>query len=105
MTARVFFISRSMRFNVESAKTFGEPKFVFEEMPNVFVLDKLVQQIATALELADFNENTDFVAMTGPTAALVTLFSVVIGEYGKARALIFDARSDTYRERILKVPA
>jgi hypothetical protein len=105
MTARVFFVSKDMRFDVRPAATFGEPTFLFEGAPNAFALGKLSAEILEQLDAANFNENTDFVAMTGPTVALVTLFATIIGEYGRVRALIFDARNDSYRERVLKVPA
>jgi hypothetical protein len=104
MNSRVFFIS-SNRFDVSAAEKFGEITYLFDNPPSPFALDKLISELLFELQRCDFDPNVDFIAMTGPTIQLVSLFVAVVNRYGRVRSLIFDARMDGYRERVMNMPA
>lgn len=109
MDQRVFFISRSPRFDYSSASEFGKPVFLMEDRElSPFNVDGVMDRIDERMEEEGFRIETDFVAITGPSA-LVALFMCYLGGLAmKAdtplRTLLFSAPSSKYQLRVLTLP-
>ena len=102
---RVFIVVRNSRFDVSSAKEFGSVEFIFDSDDAVspFDLPDVIMSIEDELSERDFDPSVDYVALTGPTIMVATLYAVVMGRYGTVRTLLFDARKEGYRERSARV--
>lgn len=101
MTARVFFITSSPRFDLSSAEDFGDPVFITREREiSPFNVDAVMEAIDRKLTDHEFSSD-DYVALTGPSA-LVALFLGYLGGLRRPiKLLIFNAAQGSYQSRVM----
>lgn len=100
MESRVFFIAESSRFDTSSCREHGDAIFLFREGEvSPFNSDRLFAEIHSRLLENDYDQDRDYIAVTGP-AALVALFLCYLGAAcPRFSALLFDARHQRYKPR------
>ena len=91
------------RFNTEGAVAFGCVKHTaLPDGRSFFNTDAIMEWLAEAL--AEFDPDTDFVAMTGQNVVIALAVSYVLSNFGRVRLLLFDARTSKYVERTVHHP-
>lgn len=95
MTARVFVIAPSPRFDVRDLHRFGQVCYLTQSPNDINPLagNVAVQAITTMLEHWHFKPDVDMIALTGPVATVALTLAAAVGAYdGSLRVLVFDAR-------------
>jgi len=103
---RSIFIAPIPRFDVETARDYGEICFLFDDVRSVnpFGGQDCLRKIAEAMEKISFDAKEDSVGLSGPvpSVAMMVLAALELSEDGIVNVLIFDARDGgTYRSRAL----
>lgn len=99
MTSTVFvFAPSDGRFNLSSAENYG--KVVHVDLGfGIFQTDQHHEALCATAKAID--PDRDYIAVTGNTLTVALAVSAAMGEHGKVRLLIFDARSSRYVERTI----
>jgi hypothetical protein len=95
MTARVFVIAPSPRFDVRDLHRFGVVCYLTPSPNDINPLagNAAVHSITSMLERENFKPEVDMIALTGPVATVALVLAAAVGAYdGSLRVLIFDAR-------------
>jgi len=103
---RSIFIAPIPRFDVESARDYGEICFLFPDVKSVnpFGGQDCLRRIAEAMEKIGFDSKEDSIGLSGPvpSVAMMVLAALELSVDGTISVLIFDARDGgTYRSRAL----
>jgi len=98
--SRVFFPQPNSRFNFDSAKEYGEVRFVFTgRVPSLFETDVLLRELRASLKQEQFDAENDFIGLSGSVILVAFLLAAITAEYENVRILLFDAPSSRYVER------
>ena len=104
MQPRVFFVTHSQRFNTRSADRFGKAVFVMDDdTVSPFQTDRILRSIESRLQDEKFDPDNDFVALTGAHVFVALFLAHAVARYSSVKALLFDAKSSRYQERIIQV--
>jgi len=102
--AKVFFVTRSLRFNTKASEKFGTATFLMEDDSiSPFQTDRVMHTIDERLTHEGFDAERDFVALTGSHVLVAMFLASAISRQSSVRALLFDARSSRYQERIISI--
>jgi hypothetical protein len=103
---RVFVVQNAGHFNVDPAKKFGDVIFLIDEDEHVYPFDteKLVQRFSDLLDEHDYDPELDFIAFTGPHILVALFFGIVMAYYENPKVLLYDAKTSSYNERIIRTP-
>lgn len=99
---RVFLPVRC-KFDLTALAQFGRVTVVLRTMP--FSIDRwelMARLMRKELAEQQLDPDRDYIALTGPMIAVTLLYGMVLSEFGTVRALLFDARTGSYVERISK---
>jgi hypothetical protein len=101
MKPRVFFVEQTTRFNSSSALFYGQPVFVTAPGDRIppFRTDELLDRVHDVLDKEEFDPQRDYVALTGPHAAVALFYAQVLSRYGVCNTLLFDAPTERYSMR------
>lgn len=106
VNAKVFFVERSPRFNTRSADRFGTVTFLMEnDAFSPFQTDRVMKTVNDKLTAEGYDPERDFIAITGGHVLVAMFLASALYRSGKVRALLFDARSSRYQERIIEAQA
>ncbi len=102
--SRVFFVQKSDRFDTGASKKFGEPVFVLGSDVSPFNPDMVMLTAASRMKELRFDPDEDFVAFTGQSILLALFFGLVLTGWPRVSVLLFDARVNEYRPRVVTSP-
>lgn len=101
---RALFVVESSRFNISSAREFGEIVYLLKGEPvSPLNVDEVVSRIKEALDDIAFDPKNDYVVLTGQTLLVAVYLAIACDVSGQVRTLMFDARHDKYVERVVKL--
>lgn len=104
--ARAFIAELHPRFDLSSAKTFGEVTPLTEQRElNPTNLDLCWTTFRDRLKAKNFDPAVDFIIQTGHSTMTAVLVAVVIHTWGSAQMLLFDSQASRYRRRMLSPAA
>lgn len=105
MSKRVFFFARNARYATTlNAEEFGEVRYLFSHsIPSPFNAE-FVNIVDECLVHHNFDPENDYIALTGSQLNVAMLLGCVMGFFGKANVLLFDAVRSTYVESKLVCP-
>lgn len=89
------------KHDLTPAAEFGTVVFLIRNM--IFSLDRpemISRLFRQELLRIQFDPERDYVCITPPVIPITILYGQVLSEYGCVRGLYFDARTDTYVERM-----
>ena len=101
--ARVF-LFEPVKQRLQDVSRYGKIEYMFpkdSERASIWDTDTMSDDVIESLEKADYSPEIDFIAITGHLVPLAVMIAAVTNEYGKFRALLFDARDHSYCERML----
>lgn len=101
---RVFFVEDNPRYDISASQSYGEPVFLSQQI-NVFNTEYAASVILDNLDEMDFDPETDIICLSGQVLKVALFVAMVVGTYGKVKALMFDSPSHEYRLRVLPDPA
>lgn len=103
-TPRVFLIEENPRYDLTTLVAFGRVIFLCKEREcSPFQTSRSTELIRQRLEDASFDNESDFICMTGQNLKIAMLLAVAANDYGSVRLLMFDAVSHSYKERLFDV--
>ena len=101
--SRVYLFDPGVRFNTNSASSYGEVVRAYPEGISLFNTDQLTAVIFDTLRRFDPDE--DFITLTGNNVVLSLAVALALSAYGRVKLLIFDARTSKYVERTIEDPS
>ena len=106
MTSRVFMPAWSSKFDSAPAKKFGEIIYLMrgEKIVNPFNTERLVSLFYEELDSQSFDQEADYIALTGGHIFVAFLLATAAVSYDKVKILLFDASTNKYVERVFEVP-
>lgn len=96
--SRVMILQKD-RYNVISARDYGEVVWLMEEPLDPFDIKKTTLCIEERMGQLNFDSRRDFIALTGPSSLVAIFLAKAISMYEGVNVLIFDASSSRYRGR------
>ena len=97
---RVFVIEQPrIRFSQEKVEAFGTVVILFSDddrRPSLFSPDEFADAVVEQLLKESFRPDEDCICVTGSMIAVSLLLMTVVSRWGRARLLMFNARSDGY---------
>lgn len=108
-TANVF-IFEPTRQSVDPATEFGTVQYLFEpntgqnSRSSIWETDCVAEEIIATLHKRNYDPAIDFICVSGNAIALAIYIATVVAEYGRIKALLFDARERNYVCRELGEP-
>ena len=98
------FLLEPCRQNTEDAKRFGEVKYLFleEGSRSSIWAEEFTEELLEELDLLEFNPNVDYILVAGGVVPNFIAAAAIGGAYGQFKALLYDAKTSTYKERLLK---
>ena len=100
--ARVFFLSESKRYNLESASHWGDPVFLFDEKPNPFLTFELMRDVLDRLCHHGYKPERDFFALTGDHRSVSLALAAICENHSKVGILMFESTGKDYVPRFLE---
>lgn len=101
--ARVIIPVRKTRFDVSAATCHGDPVYMFEneyDDANPMSGQAAMDRIEERLDEIGFCED-DVIVLTGPVALVSMVLAVAVSIQERVSVMIFDARTSSYRIRVL----
>lgn len=105
-TANIFVLEANGRQNIDVSE-YGNLMFLFDHKnprSSIWETESVANEICEALERCGYDPAIDYVCLTGTMIPLAIFIATVTAEYGRFRALLFDARERNYVFRELGEP-
>ena len=102
-TIRVF-VLEPVKQRLDNAARFGTIAYIFppdSARCSIFDTEDLSDEIITTLKTQSYNPETDYIVITGHQIPVVTMVAALANEYGKFKALLYNAVEHGYIERLL----
>jgi len=101
-TPRVFALEPSKNHALANAPKFGQVIYLFQNESRPSIWDAEYEQEALLeLEKNEFDSEQDYILIAGCMAANFAFATAIVREYEECKALIFDMKTKSYRERWL----
>ena len=102
---KVFILQKQKRYDTSAVKCYSKhPIYIIDqEYINPFDTTGFMELVRHRLIMETFDPNIDFICLTGSSILLSLFLAAVVKEYtySNIKLLIFDARHNKYRLRIL----
>lgn len=108
-TARVFVFEQT-RQQLDGAAEFGNVLYLFQpnsgrnSRSSIWDTESVAQEICNALIKYNYDPAIDFICISGSCIPLAIYIATVTAEYGRFKALLFDAKDRNYVCRELGAP-
>lgn len=103
MANRVF-LFEPVKQRLSDVSRYGDLFYLFDkdsERASIWDTAIMSDDIIASLEKHKYLPDVDYIAITGHLIPLAVMIAAVTNEYGKFRALLFDAKDHSYCERML----
>lgn len=108
MKSRVFILQdqRNSRYDISSVKYYSKELIyvIDNERINPFDINEFTELIKHRFIMENFNPEKDFICLTGSSVLLSVFLAVIVMKYsyaGQFKVLIYDARNNKYKLRML----
>ena len=102
MTARVFQVRESNRFDVTPAEEYGELSVLLKSSDcSPFNPDRFGRGLRDRLDQVEYDPNRDYIILSGDMLDLIFTIGFLKSEYEHVKVLIFNARDNAYFPRVL----
>jgi len=96
----IIWIPKNASHDYEAASAFGTRRFIFEDTQDMFNPDRLLERARLVLAKSAAE---DFLMLAGPQIMNIVAYQVLLEKHGQVRLLMFHARDNGYRERLIHV--
>ena len=106
MAAKVLVCQEVGRFNMTTAREFGELVFLVPEGVSPFSTDEIVCSVKASLSEQGYDPLVDYLALSG-NLAVVAISTATVARFARSeqiKVLIFNSRADSFQARILHIP-
>lgn len=98
---RVLMVAPHKKYDVSGAERFGEIEYVLDGWRgSAFQPEELIECILSRLEELQYDPLRDYLLLTGGQYLIVTLCAAVASKHKRYLALMFNASTEKYVERI-----
>ncbi len=87
---------------LKETETFGELVYVSSIKFNIFSIETMVQKINTKLKEIGYNPLDDLICLTGSAQKVALFLGVVASRHPEFIVLIFDSKTNKYKQRMFK---
>lgn len=101
---RCFIMEPCHRADESRIEEHGEVRYLFDRnssRPGIWSNDLFKRAILDALKEQDYDPEVDAFVIVGSQVAVTIGITTIVSEYGRARALFFDAKDRNYVSRIV----
>lgn len=108
--AAVVFAFEQTRQQLDGAEEFGVVQYLFQpnsgrnSRSSIWDTESVAQEICEALTKYNYDPAIDFICVSGSCIPLAIYIATVTAEYGRFKALLFDAKERNYVCRELGAP-
>lgn len=100
--SRVFFPERPHNYDASQSEDYGEPVYLLDRVVSLSP-QEAIDSFDAALIENKFDPEVDYICFTGKTLPLVLLGIAVYRRFKVIPALMFDARTSKYVERLIEL--
>lgn len=95
---RVFFFEPTKQ-RIDDALKFGKGEFIFDEdspRSSIWDSETLSEEIVESLQRQHYNNERDFIAITGHFVPIAVMVAAIASHYGSFQSLLFDGVAHRY---------
>lgn len=102
---KVFILQKQTRYDTSAVKNYSNYPIYIINQEHISPFDNVgfMDLVKHRLIMEEFDPNIDFICLTGSSVLLSLFLAAIVAEhtYANLKLLIFDARNNKYRLRIL----